>query len=48
MRLARRVFCLDPGLRRDDNVVESRQTQSARLFATLSRQSLCPLFFPGQ
>src|SRR5690606_3525871 len=24
-------FCLDPGLRRDDDVVESRQIQSARL-----------------
>src|SRR5690606_25121433 len=40
-------FCLDPGLRRDDNVVECRQTQSARLFAIL-RANRCVRDFPGQ
>ena len=28
-------FCLDPGLRRDDNVVESRPIQRARFFAMM-------------
>ena len=44
-RTARRVFRLDPGLRRDDNVVESRQTQSARLLAIL-RANRCVSDFP--
>src|SRR5690606_5128698 len=37
----------DPGLRRDDNVVGSRQTRSARLFAIL-RAIVVPAIFPGQ
>jgi len=36
------LFGLDPGLRRDDNVFESRQTQSARFFRDSSRRTLCP------
>src|SRR5690606_23298775 len=32
LRACAPCFCLDPGLRRDDDVVESRQIQSARLF----------------
>ena len=37
-------FCLDPGLRRDDNVVKSRHIQSARFFAI--RADRCVLGFP--
>src|SRR5690606_17028591 len=31
LRAWRAAFCLDPGLRRDDNVLKSRHVQSARV-----------------
>src|SRR5690554_4226879 len=42
LRAWRAVFCLDPGLRRDDNVLKSRHLRSARFLRESSRQSLRP------